>query len=84
MKLDNRTTELVAIGASITANCQSCLEHHVGKAVEYGVDEQDIAEAIDVGKRVRKGAAAQIDSLVERLHRPAPSAPSGSTRRCCA
>jgi AhpD family alkylhydroperoxidase len=84
MKLDNRTTELVAIGASITANCQSCVEYHVGKAVEYGVAEQEIAEAIDVGKMVRKGAADKMDRLVESLRGTAASAPSGSRTRCCA
>lgn len=84
MTLDNRTTELVAIGASITANCLSCVEYHVGKAVEHGVDEQEIAQAIDVGKMVRKGAAGKMDKLVERLSQSAPSAPSGSTASCCA
>ena len=84
MKLDNRITELVAIGASVTANCLSCVEYHVGKAVEYGVDEQEIVEAIDVGKMVRRGAAGKMDKLVERLSRTAPSVPSGSTTGCCA
>ncbi len=84
MKLDNRTTELVAIGASITANCLSCVEYHVGKAVEYGVDEQEIAQAIDVGKMVRKGAAGKMDKLVESLRRAVPAAPTGSTASCCA
>jgi AhpD family alkylhydroperoxidase len=84
MTFDNRTTELVAIGASITANCLSCLEYHVRKAAEYGVDEQEIAQAIDVGRMVRKGAAGKMDKLVESLRRPAPAAPSGSTASCCA
>ena len=84
MTLDNRTTELVAIGASITANCLSCVEYHVGKAVEYGVDEGEIAQAIDVGKMVRKGAAGKMDKHVESLRQPASSAPRGSTASCCA
>jgi AhpD family alkylhydroperoxidase len=83
MALDKRTTELVAIGASITANCLSCLEYHVSKAAEHGVDEEEIAQAIDVGKMVRKGAAGKMDTLVERLRRPVPAAPSGSTAGCC-
>ena len=84
MTLDNRTTELVAIGASVTANCLSCLEYHVGKAAESGVDEEEITQAIDVGKMVRKGAAGQMDKLVVGLRRPAPAAPSGSPVSCCA
>ena len=84
MKLDDRITELVAIGASVTANCLSCFEYHVGKAKECGVDEQEIAQAIDVGKMVRKGAAGKIDKLAESLRRPAPAAASGATTSCCA
>jgi AhpD family alkylhydroperoxidase len=84
MTLDNRTTELVAIGASITANCLSCVEYHVGKAVEYGIDEREIAEAIDVGKMVRKGAAGKMDKHVQSLRRAASSAPSDATATCCA
>ena len=83
MTLDNRTSELIAIGASITANCRSCVEYHAGKAVEYGADEQDIVQAIDVGNMVRKGAAGEMDRLVESLRRTAPSAPIGSSTRCC-
>ncbi|QXE89703.1 carboxymuconolactone decarboxylase family protein [Geomonas subterranea] len=61
MKLDDRIMELIAIGASITANCQPCLEYHTGKAKEYGADEQEIQDAIQVGKTVRRGAAAKMD-----------------------
>jgi AhpD family alkylhydroperoxidase len=82
MKLDDRITELVAIGASVTANCLSCLEYHVGKATENGVAAEEIADAIDVGKMVRKGAAGKMDKLVESIHRGAAS-PAGASTACC-
>ncbi|NIM05141.1 MAG: carboxymuconolactone decarboxylase family protein, partial [Armatimonadetes bacterium] len=44
--MDKRTKELIAIGASITANCQPCLEYHVTKARENGAEEEEIKEAI--------------------------------------
>ncbi len=48
MKLDIRTQKLIAVGASITANCQPCLEHHLTKALESGADEQRcFARAVD-------------------------------------
>jgi AhpD family alkylhydroperoxidase len=53
MKLDEKTRELIAVGASITANRQSSLEYHSQKALESGADAEEIAEAIEVGKRVR-------------------------------
>ena len=82
MKLDDRSTELVAVGASVTANCLSCLEDHVGKATENGVSAEEIAQAIDVGKMVRKGAAGKMDKLAEALRRAAPSE-AGASTACC-
>jgi AhpD family alkylhydroperoxidase len=63
MKLDTRIKELIAVGASVTANCQPCLQYHVAKAREYGADEEDLAIAIAVAKTVRKGAAAKMDDF---------------------
>ncbi len=68
MKLDNRIKELVAIGASVTANCQPCLQYHIDKALESGADENEITEAIDVGKMVRKGAASKMDKFASSLN----------------
>jgi AhpD family alkylhydroperoxidase len=82
MKLDNRVKELIAIGASITANCQPCLQYHVTKALENGADEQEIKEAVDVGGMVRKGAAAKMDKLASSLYQAAPSTASASKGGC--
>ncbi len=51
MKLDDRIIRLIAVGASITANCQPCLEINIAKALENGADDQEISEAIEVGKK---------------------------------
>ncbi|MFC1634570.1 carboxymuconolactone decarboxylase family protein [Planctomycetota bacterium] len=64
---DEKTKELIAIGASITANCHPCIKYHVGKAREMEIAEDEIQQAIDVGKTVRKGAAGQMDKLLEEL-----------------
>lgn len=60
---DEKTKELIAIGASITANCHPCLDYHVAKARELGVGNDEILEAIEVGKQVRRGASAKTDRL---------------------
>jgi AhpD family alkylhydroperoxidase len=67
MEMDDRTRELVAIGASITANCQPCLRSHVEKAVRYGARPEEVAAAIEIGNRVRKGAAAKMDEVSSSL-----------------
>ena len=67
MKLDNRIKELIAVGASITANCQPCLQYHISKAMENNASNEEIMQAIEVGKLVRKGAAAKMDKFALSL-----------------
>lgn len=61
--MDERIRELIAIGASVTANCQPCLRSHVEKAIGFGARPEEVAAAVDIGKRVRKGAAAKMDEF---------------------
>lgn len=63
MELDEKTKELIAVGATITANNQSSLEYHLKIALEEGSDAEEIAEAIEMGKHVRKGAADKMDEF---------------------
>jgi len=65
--LDTGIKELIAVGASVSANCQPCVKYHTAKARELKIDEAEIMQAIDVGKMVRKGAAGQMDKLLEEL-----------------
>ena len=82
MNLDNRILELIAVGASVAANCQPCLEYNARKALEYGADRKQIAEAIEVGKRVRQGAASKMDKFVLSLDFAVPSSVEATTDRC--
>lgn len=80
MKLDNRIKELIAVGASITANCQPCLQYHSSEAQKSGADEQEVMEAIEMGKMVRRGAASKMDKFAASLTQPAtPSSKSLSS-----
>ncbi|BCS51877.1 carboxymuconolactone decarboxylase family protein [Geobacter sp. SVR] len=58
--MDERTKELIAIGASVSAHCQPCLTWHVGKAREIGIDDETIREAIETGHMVEKGAMSAM------------------------
>ena len=64
--MDNKIKELVAIGASVACNCHPCVKFHVGKAKELNIDQELVKQAIEVGKMVRKGAAGQMDELLEK------------------
>jgi AhpD family alkylhydroperoxidase len=64
---DDKLKELIAIGASVSANCHPCVQYHVSKAREMVIDECDIQQAIEIGKMVRKGAADQMDKLTSEV-----------------
>jgi AhpD family alkylhydroperoxidase len=85
MPLDARTASLIAVGASIPANCQPCLDASVTRALKCGADAQDIACAIEVGRTVRVGAASGMDAYTASRDLPAldQQAPGGRTCRCC-
>lgn len=86
MKLNDKIKELIAVGASITAGCQPCLEYHAGKALEAGADAEEIAEAIETGKLVRRGAASKMDRFTATLGKPAAACcglPAGESRSGC-
>ena len=82
MKLDERMMRLIAVGASITANCQPCLQTNVVKALESGATEGEIAEAIWVGTMVRRGAASKMDKFAAGLNQAVPLAASTSDEGC--
>jgi AhpD family alkylhydroperoxidase len=67
MELDARTASLVAVGASVTANCQPCLEINQARAAKHGAEPQEIADACEIGRKVRAGAAAKLDAFAAGL-----------------
>lgn len=58
--MDERTKELIAIGASVGAHCQPCLTYHVEKARELCIDDEEIRLAIETGHMVEKGAMSAM------------------------
>jgi len=65
--MDTKTKELVAIGASVTANCVPCMEYHTARAREAGASDTEIADAVAMGRKVRQGAAKVWDDGVAEL-----------------
>lgn len=53
MKLNEKTKELIAVGASITARCEPSLDYHLKNALKFGAEVEEIVEALEIGKRVR-------------------------------
>ena len=57
--LELKTKELIAIGCSLVAKCEGCLEGHIRKALEIGATKQEISDAIVIAVGV--AAAGVVD-----------------------
>ncbi len=79
MTMDEKTKELIAVGASVGAHCQPCLTYHVAKAKEMGLAEDEIREAIAVGHMVEKGAMSAMRQFAAGVM----ESPAGAAS-CCA
>ena len=80
--MDEQTKKLIAVGASVGANCHPCLEYHVGKALEFGIDHNEMMEAINIAKAVRQGAASSMDKLAMTLILDRLPSTSGVNEAC--
>ena len=54
--MDKKTKEMLALAASYAVNCHPCLDYHKQKAIEAGMTEEEMRQAIKVGEMVRNGA----------------------------
>ena len=61
--LDRKTKELVAIGASLAAKCQGCLEGHVKKALKFGASREEVSEAIAIAIGVNAAAIVDLTDI---------------------
>lgn len=52
--------ELVAIGAAIACNCESCFKDHFREALKYGVSRGDVAMAVATARKVKEHIAQQV------------------------
>jgi 4-carboxymuconolactone decarboxylase len=59
--------ELVAIGAAIGSNCESCLEYHVNNARQLGIPEEALAGAIRTALKVKETPARATRELANEL-----------------
>ena len=63
--LDLKTKELIAIGCSVIAKCEGCLEGHLKKASQMGITKEEISDALAIAIGI--AAAAVLDQDFWRL-----------------
>jgi AhpD family alkylhydroperoxidase len=58
--LDLKTKELIAIGCSLVAKCEGCVEGHIKKALKIGCTKEEISDAIAIAMGI--ASASVMDS----------------------
>ena len=77
--MDEKTRILISVGASMAANCVSCLEHYYGKACEAGLTSKEIDDAAQIGVKVKRGA----DLLVRKSLADLTAGEAADETSCC-
>ena len=61
-----QTRELIALGAAVAANCESCFEFHHAKLGKLAVSADDISAAIDIAQQIKTAADDNIRRLTQQ------------------
>jgi AhpD family alkylhydroperoxidase len=58
--------ELVAIGAAVASNCESCFKYHYNEARKLGVSKDDMRLAVDTAQAVKDAPARSVLALADK------------------
>ncbi len=58
--MDEQMKELVAMGTAAAANCHPCMDHHLAKCDELGIDREEVIAAVNVSLMVNRGTENAI------------------------
>lgn len=87
MKMDESPKELIATVASFTTHCQPCSTFHVDKAINLGIGDDEIYEAIAIGRMIQKGAISAMNKFAENVIVSSENKPSAYcsiiANNCC-
>ncbi len=65
--MDERTKELVAIAASVSARCQPCFKHHIEAAKAMGVASEDIGKAVQLARIISGKGDENMATFADEL-----------------
>ena len=65
--LEEKTENLIAIGAAMASNCIPCFEHIFEKAISSGITSAEIKRASDIAEQVKKGAHIALSNTISDL-----------------
>ncbi len=67
LSIDEKTENLIAIGAATASNCIPCFEHLYEKAITSGITLAQIKRASEIAGQVKNGAHSALTNSVNEL-----------------
>ena len=64
--MDEKTKELVSVGAAVAGNCIPCLDWHYKKCIELGIPKDEIKEAVELAKMIKDVPIKKISELADK------------------
>ncbi len=55
--LSKKEKELIAVGISVTIDCESCMQWHIEQSAASGATREEVLEAVEVGIEMGGGPA---------------------------
>ena len=55
--LTKKAKDLIAVGTSVTLDCESCMQWHIERAKSAGASRREVLEAVEVGIEMGGGPA---------------------------
>ncbi len=66
-EFDQKTRELIAIGASIAAGCEPCLKYHFAEAKKAGCSQEEMKAAATLACMIKERPVSAIYELADNL-----------------
>jgi 4-carboxymuconolactone decarboxylase len=76
--LSHRDRELVALGAALASNCVPCIEYHVAESRRAGLNDAEIAAAIELADQIKRVPAGKVLEAASKALAGAAPAAAGS------
>ena len=71
--------ELIAIGAAIASNCETCFKHHFNEARKLGISKEDMIQAVNIALQVKDTPDQAMIRLAQKYLVPG----GGVSASCC-
>jgi AhpD family alkylhydroperoxidase len=65
--IDSKIEELIAIGTAVGVHCEPCLDFYVREARELGISEEEIIDAMKIGKQLERSAISNMQKKIDKF-----------------